>query len=86
MNNIRCMIVDDEPDAVTLLQLCLKELYPHFRIVGTYSNWKDAFHSLSEHDTDILFTDICMPEKKRDGPVENVARHRERNYFYYRVL
>jgi two-component system LytT family response regulator len=63
MNNIRCMIVDDEPDAVTLLQLCLKELYPHFRIVGTYSNWKDAFHSLSEHDTDILFTDICMPEK-----------------------
>ncbi|MDR3680324.1 MAG: LytTR family DNA-binding domain-containing protein [Flavipsychrobacter sp.] len=63
MDNITCIIVDDESDALELLKLCINDLYPQLKIVGMYNNWKDAFHALNQAAPDILFTDISMPEK-----------------------
>lgn len=63
MNNVTCIIIDDEPDAALLLRMCLNDLYPELEIAGMYFNWKGAFHALKHLHVDLVFTDISMPEK-----------------------
>lgn len=60
---INCIIVDDEPKMIELLEDSLTELYPDIEIAGKYTNWKNVLERLRNSPPDILFLDISMPGK-----------------------
>ncbi len=57
---IRCLIVDDEPLAVKVIENYLNRL-KDFEIVASCENAMDAFDLLQEKEIDLLFLDIQMP-------------------------
>jgi DNA-binding LytR/AlgR family response regulator len=58
--NISCIVVDDEPLAVQLLETYVRKT-PFLDLNGSFSNGKEAFTFLQENDVDLLFCDIQMP-------------------------
>jgi two-component system LytT family response regulator len=56
---IRCLLVDDEPLALTLLATHLRK-FEKFEVVATSANAVEALHVLSETPIDLLFLDIRM--------------------------
>lgn len=56
----KCLIVDDEPLAIEILESYLKRL-PQFEVVGTFHSAVEAFESLQEVLPDLLLIDIKMP-------------------------
>ncbi|HLZ86841.1 MAG TPA: LytTR family DNA-binding domain-containing protein [Puia sp.] len=59
--NIRCLLVDDEPLAIQLLQKHLGQL-PFFEVAGVCSNAVQALEVLNHQAIDLLFLDIRMPQ------------------------
>jgi signal transduction histidine kinase/CheY-like chemotaxis protein len=66
------LLVDDDPDAVRLLQAMLTALPRSYNILRAYSGFQ-ALESLADHPADVVFMDLVMPEL--DG-WETVARLR----------
>ena len=62
-DRISCIIVDDEPKMVGLLERCLKNLYDNIEVVGTYNLWNTALPVLRTEECDLLFLDVSMPGK-----------------------
>lgn len=62
-NQLRCIIVDDEQDAIDLLSARLQLLFKEIIIAGTYLQWQEALPVLRSGQPDIVFMDISMPEK-----------------------
>lgn len=58
-----CVIIDDEPKAIELLQDTITELYNNITVIGTYTRWKDGLDAMKQNAFDILFLDISMPQK-----------------------
>jgi len=58
---VRCLLVDDEPLAIELLENHLQH-FDNFVIVATCSNAIKALHILSTNTIDLLFLDIHMPQ------------------------
>ncbi|MFC0515378.1 LytR/AlgR family response regulator transcription factor [Mucilaginibacter angelicae] len=58
---IRCLIVDDEPLAIQLLQKHIAQL-DLFEVMGTCTNAIQALSVLQRHTVDLLFMDIKMPQ------------------------
>lgn len=58
---IKCMIVDDEPIAVRIIEKHLAA-FPGFEISATCNNALEAMKCLSEKNIDLLFCDIQMPQ------------------------
>lgn len=56
---IRCMVVDDEPLAIELLEDYISKV-PFLQWVASYTNPIDAFANLA--GIDLIFSDIQMPE------------------------
>ncbi len=61
MNAIRCLIVEDEELARTLLENYISRL-PNLALVGKCKNPLEAIQVLGEQSVDLLFLDIQMPE------------------------
>ncbi len=62
MNKIlSCIIVDDEPPAVRILQKYTEQL-PNLECVGTTNKAIEALQLVDKHKPDILFLDVQMPE------------------------
>jgi len=59
--NLRCIIVDDEPMARKSLEL-LASKSTHLEIAGIYDNAKDALKYLSTNAVDLIFLDVEMPD------------------------
>jgi len=59
--NIKCLIVDDEPLAIDILKGYLGQV-PQLELVGTCQNAIEAFQVLQREKIDLLFLDIEMPE------------------------
>ncbi len=57
---LNCLIVDDEPLAITALENLLAQI-PTVQITAVCSNAMEAFEALHKHTIDILFLDINMP-------------------------
>lgn len=55
------VIVDDEPNCISLLQLQLKKYCPQINTVTTYSSPVEALEELAIVKPDLLFLDIDMP-------------------------
>lgn len=63
MNNLNCIIIDDEPKCVEILSLMLRELDPYIHILDTAGSAKQALAAIEKHKADLhlLFLDIQMP-------------------------
>ena len=58
---ISCLIVDDEPNAIRIIQEYLTR-YPNIVVTGTAGNAFDALVSLNSNKIDLIFLDIQMPQ------------------------
>jgi two-component system LytT family response regulator len=58
---IRCLLVDDEPLAIQLLQRHIAQL-DFCEVTGTCNNAIKALEILNQQDIDLLFLDIKMPQ------------------------
>lgn len=58
---LRCVLVDDEPLALSLLESYVRKT-DSLELCGSYSSAIQAMKSLPEHPVDLLFLDIQMPE------------------------
>lgn len=59
-NNIKCLIVDDEPLAIELIRDHIAKL-PYLELAGSCQNALEAFEILKKEPIDLLFLDIQMP-------------------------
>jgi two-component system LytT family response regulator len=60
MKKIRCLLVDDEPLAITLLQKHIKQL-DFVEVIDTCPNALKALEILKSSEIDLMFLDIRMP-------------------------
>ncbi len=58
---MKCLLVDDEPLALDILESYLKKT-PGMELVGKCSNALEASEFLKNHRIDLMFLDIQMPE------------------------
>ena len=58
---MKCVIVDDEPLALDLLESYVKKT-PFLELAGKYSSAVQAMKELADQQTDVIFLDIQMPE------------------------
>ena len=56
-----CVIVDDEPLALDLLESYVRKT-PYLELAGKYSSAVQALHALGGQAADLMFLDIQMPE------------------------
>jgi len=62
MNSIiRAVIVDDEPDNISVLKLLLNKYLPQVSVLATFTDSLEALNFLRDEETDICFLDIEMP-------------------------
>lgn len=59
--SISAIIIDDEPEAIHLLEMYLR-LFPFIKIIGTETEAKKGLELAMEILPDIIFLDIDMPE------------------------
>jgi DNA-binding LytR/AlgR family response regulator len=59
--SIKCVIVDDEPLALNVLEGYIRQT-PYLELVDKFTNPVKAFHFLTENQVDLLFIDIQMPD------------------------
>lgn len=59
--NCKCIIVDDEPPAIKVLETYIKSL-PQLEIVGVCKNAFEAINLLNKEKIDLMFLDIQMPK------------------------
>ncbi|OCX53725.1 DNA-binding response regulator [Mucilaginibacter sp. PPCGB 2223] len=60
MKKIRCILVDDEPLAIALLQKHIEQL-DFMEVAGTCPNALKALETLKKAEVDLMFLDIRMP-------------------------
>ena len=58
---ISCMIVDDEPLAVKLLESFVAKT-PELELLGSFTDSVEAINAIKEQQPDLLFLDIQMPD------------------------
>lgn len=58
---LNCIIVDDEPLALDLLESYIKKT-PFLKLTGRYSSAMEALKELPDKQVDVIFLDIQMPE------------------------
>ena len=58
---LSCIIVDDEPLAVKLLESFVTKT-PDLELIASYTDSVEAINAIKEHRPDLLFLDIQMPD------------------------
>jgi two-component system LytT family response regulator len=58
---INCIIVDDEPHAIEVLDHYVKQT-PHLQLIDSFTNPIEALQLLTRQKVDLVFLDIQMPE------------------------
>lgn len=58
---ITCIIVDDEPHAIEVLDHYVKQT-PHLQLAATFTNPIEALQLIGKQKIDLVFLDIQMPE------------------------
>lgn len=57
---LKCLIVDDEPLAITIIEGYLKKI-PHTEVVATFNSAIPVYEFLKQNHIDLLFLDVEMP-------------------------
>ena len=63
MSNIRCIIIEDEPLAVKVLEGYVKQI-PFLLLQGSFKDAILASEYLRDHEVDLIFLDIHLPKLK----------------------
>lgn len=63
MSNIRCIIIEDEPLAVKILEGYIKQI-PFLLLQGSFKDAILASEYLRDHEVDLIFLDIHLPKLK----------------------
>ncbi len=58
---LRCVIVDDEPDAIQFIQSIITEYCPGLEVVGAANSAKDGVDVIRDTIPDLVFLDVQMP-------------------------
>ena len=58
--SLKCIIIDDEPNAVNLLEVLIAQTTP-WQLLGKCYNALEAIDFLKKHQVDFIFLDINMP-------------------------
>lgn len=58
--NISCIIIDDEPNALALLEGYIEKI-PSLELKGKFFDGVEALEFLKKHSIDVIITDIQMP-------------------------
>ncbi|MBU8893878.1 MAG: LytTR family DNA-binding domain-containing protein [Bacteroidales bacterium] len=58
---LKCVIVDDEPLAIAIIEGYLKKI-PYIEIIGKFGSAIPVYEFLKTNDVDLLFLDIEMPD------------------------
>jgi two-component system, LytTR family, response regulator len=61
MKPLKAIIIDDEPDSITLLKLQLARHCPQVEVISTYTTSLDALRNIELSAPELLFLDIEMP-------------------------
>ena len=61
MNKIKCIVVDDEPLAISLLESYIRKV-PFLELVFSTENLIEALEFIQNNAADLVFLDIQMPE------------------------
>jgi two-component system, LytTR family, response regulator len=59
---MKAIIIDDEPDAVELLQLRLQQYCPQVQVVATFTSSVKGAAAINKHRPELVFLDIEMPQ------------------------
>ena len=68
---IKALIVDDEPLARDRIREMLKE-HPEIEIIGEARNGREAIDSVANHNPDLVFLDVQMPDLDGFGVLQNL--------------
>lgn len=63
MNNIRCILVDDEKKNRALLKTMLEKFCEGVNVLGEASHVQEAITLIKEHQPDLVFLDVEMPRE-----------------------
>jgi two-component system, LytTR family, response regulator len=74
MDNIRSIIVDDEPGNVITLAELLKEYCPQVTIIGTAANIEEAYNLVVKTLPQLIFLDIEMPNGNGFDLLDKIGR------------
>ncbi|WP_282136490.1 LytR/AlgR family response regulator transcription factor [Seonamhaeicola maritimus] len=69
---IKCLIIDDEPLAITVIENHLKN-FDHIEVVETFNNPLKAYRVLEQEKIDVIFLDINMPQMTGFSFIENLS-------------
>jgi two-component system LytT family response regulator len=62
MRSITALIIDDDEYTRDQLQHLLEKYFPEIQLVGSCKNGKDGLQAIRQHNTEIIFLDIEMPD------------------------
>lgn len=71
---LKAVIIDDEPNAVELLVLRLSQHCPNVKIVEACTNSMRGIVAINQHQPDVVFLDIEMPQLNGFQVLEAVAQ------------
>lgn len=69
---IKCIIIDDEPLAISVIETHLKD-FDHVEVVETFTNPLNAYRILEQEKIDLIFLDINMPQLTGFAFIENLS-------------
>ena len=69
---IRCIIIDDEPLAIQVIEDHLKN-FDYFEVVNTFNNPLKAYSQLEKEKIDVIFLDINMPQMTGFDFIDNLT-------------
>lgn len=69
---IKCLIIDDEPLAISVIESHLKS-FDYIEIVETFTNPLNAYRVLEKERIDLIFLDINMPQLTGFAFIENLS-------------
>ncbi|MBT3302323.1 MAG: response regulator transcription factor [Bacteroidetes bacterium] len=73
METIKAILVDDEKNSLSTLQLLLDKYCPEVEIIGTAQNVADSIKIIDELKPELVFLDIAMPDGDGFEVLENVS-------------
>ena len=79
MSSIDCIIVEDEPLAVKVLQDYISEV-SFLNLKGAFKDAIDATDYLREHQVDLIFLDIHLPKLKGMAFLKTLEKNPSRHH------
>ena len=74
MKNVySCIIIDDNPIDIKILESYLQKL-PNLKLIDTFNSAVDAIPTINSDATDIIFSDIEMPEMTAIGLLNSLEK------------